>query len=101
MNSSNHPSAYGYQPYGTPGHYYPPKPPIQEDTLHAGRLDVERKTFVLALKENPRGRFLRITEKKGMQHATVIVPATGLKDFLKVLADIIEADAAAAPKPLA
>lgn len=91
MNSNNHPSAYGYQQQGaTP--FYPPKPPVAEDTLAGGMVDIERKTFSIALKDNPRGRFLRITEKNGTRHATIIIPSTGLKEFQKVLADMVKAD---------
>lgn len=91
MNSNNHPSAYGYQPQGaTP--FYQPKPPVAEDTLAAGMVDIERKSFSIALKGNPRGRFLRITEKNGTRHATIIIPSTGLKEFQKILADMVKAD---------
>jgi hypothetical protein len=94
MNSNNHPGAYGYQPRAaTPSPFYPPKPVVQEDTLAAGMVDIERKTFAVALKDNPRGRFLRITEKNGTRHATIIIPSTGLKEFQQVLAEMIQADA--------
>jgi hypothetical protein len=100
MNSNNHPGAYGYQPRAAGNYYspnyqphYQPKPPVPEDTISAGFVEIERKTFAIALKDNPRGRFLRITEKNGMRHATIIVPATGLKEFQKVLADMIQAEA--------
>ena len=91
MNSNNHLSAYGYQPRAaTP--FYQPKPPVQEDTLAADMVNIERKTFSIALKDNPRGRFLRITEKNGTRHATIINPSTGLKEFQKILADMVKAD---------
>ncbi len=97
MNSSNHPSAYGYQPQGfTP--FYPPKPPVAEDSLCAGIVEIERKTFAIALKENPRGRFLRITEKSGNRHTTIIIPSTGLKEFQQVLAAMVEAADKIPPK---
>ena len=96
MNSNNHPGAYGYQPRSmAPSPYYQPnqpKPPVQEDTLAAGLIDIERKTFSIALKDNPRGRFLRITEKNGTRHATIIIPTTGLKEFQQVLAEMVQAD---------
>jgi hypothetical protein len=95
MNPKNHPSAYGYQPQGG---YHEPKPFVQEDTLKAGTIAIERKTFEMVLKENPRGRFLRITEKGGSNHSSIIIPAPGLEDFQALLADMIKADAAATPK---
>ena len=45
-----------------------------EDTLKSETLQIERKTFVLTLKENPRGRFLRITEDVGGRRDTIIIP---------------------------
>jgi hypothetical protein len=40
---------------------------------------------VFALKDNPRGRFLRITEDVGGRRDTIIIPATGLEEFAKVI----------------
>jgi hypothetical protein len=36
---------------------------------------VERKQFVLALRENHRGRYLRITEENNGRFNTVVIPA--------------------------
>ncbi|HEX7471266.1 MAG TPA: DNA-binding protein [Verrucomicrobiae bacterium] len=54
-------------------------------------MQVERKTFVFALKENPRGRFLRITEDVGGRRDTIIIPSTGLEDFKKVPDEMVKA----------
>jgi hypothetical protein len=43
----------------------PLKPPVSEDTLKAGHVQIERKTFAFHLKENIRGRLSRITEEQG------------------------------------
>jgi hypothetical protein len=56
-----------------------------DDIAFSETLQVERKQFVLELKENPRGRFLRITEEVGGRRDTVIVPATGLAAFRDAL----------------
>lgn len=69
-----------------------PKPPVNEDTLKAGQVQIERKMFVFSLKENIRGRLLRITEDIGGRRNSIIVPSTGLKDFKKLLEEMIEAD---------
>lgn len=66
---------------------------VEEKTLRAERLQVERKVFTLSLRENARGRFLRITEDVSGRHDTVIVPSTGLDDFVQVLADIARTSA--------
>jgi hypothetical protein len=95
MNSNDHPSAYGYQPHGD---HKPKRPwqPLNETTLHSGVVGIERKSFMLLLKENPRGRFLRITEHGGVRPAAIIVPATGLNEFRKLLDEMMAAEAAAA-----
>ena len=49
------------------------------------RIQIERKQFFFDLKENPRGRFLRITEDVGGRRDTIIIPSTGLEDFMEVL----------------
>jgi PurA ssDNA and RNA-binding protein len=85
MISNERPSPYGRRPYNEP------RPPVQEDTLATGKIQIERKTFVFALKENPRGKFLRITEDVGGRRDTIIVPATGLDDFKKLLDEMVKA----------
>ena len=69
----------------------PSKPGLQEDTLKSEKLQIERKTFVFALKENPRGRFVRITEDVGGRRDTIIVPASGLREFQRVFAELVQA----------
>jgi hypothetical protein len=75
-----------------------PKPPVNEDTLKSSKIQIERKTFVLALKENARGRFLRITEDVGGRRDTIIIPAPGLEEFRKVLDELIQAANETPPK---
>jgi hypothetical protein len=65
-----------------------PRPPVNEDTLRTERIQVERKTFVFTLKENPRGRFLRITEDVGGRRDAIIIPAPGLEEFAQVVANL-------------
>jgi len=65
------------------------KPHGAETTLRSERLQIERKTFLFALKENPRGRFLRITEGVGARRDAIIIPAPGLEDFLRVLQSML------------
>lgn len=86
-------------PYGGHRHYGAPKPPVNEDTLKSDKVQIERKTFVFTLKENPRGRFLRITEDVGGRRDTIIIPAPGLEDFKKLLEDMIKASEATPQKP--
>jgi hypothetical protein len=71
--------------------YGQPRPRVVEDTIQRREIQIEKKTFVLALKENPRGCFLRITEFREPQSAAIIIPLPGLKDFQKLLADMVAA----------
>ena len=68
-----------------------PRPPVQEDTIKSGEVQIERKKFVLTLKENLRGRFLRITEDAGGRQNTIIIPSTGLAEFQKLLDEMVKA----------
>jgi len=87
MISNERPSPHGYRSYSAG----PPKPPVNEDTLRTEKIQVERKTFIFTLKENPRGRFLRITEDVNGRRDNVIIPSTGLEEFRKVLDDMVRA----------
>ena len=87
MISNERPSPYGHRHFGAP------KPHVIEDTLKSDKVQIERKTFVFTLKENPRGRFLRITEDVGGRRDTIIIPAPGLEDFRKMLEDMVKASA--------
>jgi hypothetical protein len=66
-------------------------------TLESREVQIERKRFQAALKENASGRFLRITETSGDKSSTIIIPATGLRDFSKLLGEILEASDKIAP----
>jgi hypothetical protein len=93
MISNERPSPYGHhRPFGAP------KPPVNEDTLRSEKIQIERKTFQFTLKENPRGRFLRITEDVGGRRDTIIIPAPGLEDFKKLLDEMVKASAEIPPK---
>lgn len=87
MISNERPSPHGYRSYSAG----PPKPPVNEDTLKTEKIQIERKTFIFTLKENPRGRFLRITEDVNGRRDNVIIPSTGLEDFRRVLEEMVKA----------
>lgn len=63
-----------------------------DDQLKSERIQVERKQFFFDLKENPRGRFLRITEDVNGRRDTIIVPATGLAQFRDLIGGFIDFD---------
>jgi hypothetical protein len=118
MISNERPSPYGYRPrtrpsaqpksqygsfshagFGDSGaagggnHHGPPshKPQVNEDTLRTEKIQIERKTFILTLKENPRGRFLRITEDVNGRRDNIIIPSTGLEEFRRLVDEMVKA----------
>lgn len=76
----------------------PPRPTVVEETIKTDKIQIERKTFVISLKENPRGRFLRITEDVGGRRDTIILPATGLGEFKRVVDEMVRASDASPGK---
>jgi hypothetical protein len=103
MISNERPSPYGRRPYqsqgyGAPKYSQQPRPPVVEDTLKSGEIQIERKNFVFSLKENPRGRFLRITEDVGGRRDTIIIPSTGLAEFKKLVDEMVKAAEEIPPK---
>ena len=91
MISNERPSPFHRQPYHQPYPPPPPRPFVHEDTLKSEQIQIERKSFLLTLKENPRGRFLRISEEVGGKRNSIIVPATGLKEFKKFFDEMAKA----------
>jgi hypothetical protein len=87
MISNERPSPHGYRSFSSG----PPKPPVAEDTLKTEKIQIERKTFIFTLKENPRGRFLRITEDVAGRRDNVIIPATGLDEFKRIMDEMVKA----------
>lgn len=86
MFSHERPSPYGRHPR----HQHPgsPKQPLPEEALRTEQLNVERKLFTFTLRENPRGRFLRITEDVQGRRDTIIIPASGLADFHRLVGEM-------------
>lgn len=63
-----------------------------DTTLISEKLQIERKQFFFDLKENPRGRFLRITEDVAGRRDSIIIPATGLEQIRDLLDAMIRAN---------
>lgn len=102
MISNERPSPYG-RPARPRRDYFPsglrlPRPAVVETTLQEVQIQVERKLLRLTLKENARGRFLRITEDGGQYRNTVIIPATGLEEFKKLIEELVKAAATMPPQ---
>ena len=92
MNANDQSSFFHRQPYRPPYSSQPPRPFVQEDTLKSEQIHIERKSFLLTLKENPRGRFLRISEEVNGKRNAIIIPSTGLAEFKKLLDEMVKAD---------
>jgi hypothetical protein len=65
--------------------YKPSTPPLATEKIAS-----ERKIFFLDLKENERGRFLKITEDVSGRRNTVMLPAGAFADFSEALRRLIE-----------
>ena len=61
------------------------------------QVQIERKLFTFDLRENPRGRFLKVIEDVGGRRDTVIMPATGLEDVVEILKRVLAAHQEAGP----
>ncbi|KAI3461922.1 hypothetical protein Pfo_018585 [Paulownia fortunei] len=56
------------------------------------REHVEHKLFYFDLKENPRGRYLKISEKTSATRSTIIVPSNGIAWFLDLFNYYVNSD---------
>jgi hypothetical protein len=61
-----------------------------DEPLASEKVEVDRKVFFLDLKENERGRFLKITEDVSGRRDTIMLPASGFQDFIDALTRIVE-----------
>ena len=100
FHKSTLPDTSGRSPYVRQPHagYDQPYKRVSEDTLKTAEVQIERKFFILTLKENPRGRFLRITEDVGGRNNSIIIPSTGLAEFKKLLDEMVGAENGIAAK---
>ena len=63
---------------------------VGSDPLASEKITVDRKIFFLDLKENNRGRFLKITEDVGGRRDTIMLPAEAFQEFTDALARLTE-----------
>jgi hypothetical protein len=63
---------------------------MPSDPIASEKVAIERKIFFLDLKENQRGRFLKITEDVGGRRDTIMLPAPAFRDFLEALQRLVE-----------
>lgn len=55
---------------------------VEDDIICTEKIIAERKTFFLDLKQNARGKVVRITEKVSSNRDRIMVPAEILDDFI-------------------
>lgn len=55
-----------------------------DKVLETKDFKIENKKFFFDLKENPKGKYLRITESSGGR-SSIVIPITGLKTFGEIL----------------
>jgi hypothetical protein len=61
---------------------------VENGLLHTEKILADRKTFYIDLKENARGRVVKITEDVGGNRDTIMVPVEILDDFIHALQDV-------------
>ena len=66
-------------------------PSNMENILASRELQIERKHVVIELRQNDRGRFLKITEEAHGRRNSVIIPSTGLDEFENLLDEVLTA----------
>ena len=64
-----------------------------DSIIEAKQLQIERKHFHVELRENDRGKFLRITEEAHGRRNTIIVPSTGVEEFTAAIGHVLASDA--------
>ena len=60
-----------------------------DNIIEARELQIERKHFYVELRENERGKFLRITEEAHGRRNSIIVPSTGVEEFTATIAEVL------------
>jgi PurA-like ssDNA and RNA-binding protein len=71
--------------------------PIPMDNIiEAREVQIERKHFHVELRENDRGKFLRITEEAHGRRNTIIVPTTGVTEFTAAIGAVTNGEQLAA-----
>lgn len=60
-----------------------------EESISTRELTIERKHFIIELRQNDRGRFLKITESAHGRRNSVIIPSTGLDEFEEKLDEVL------------
>ena len=60
-----------------------------DNIIEARELQIERKYFYVELRENQRGKFLRIIEEAYGRRNSIIVPSTGVDEFTAAISEVL------------
>ena len=60
-----------------------------DNIIEAKELQIERKHFHVELRQNDRGKFVRITEETHGRRNTIIVPTTGVEDLTAAIGEVL------------
>ena len=63
-----------------------------DNIIEAKELQIERKHFHVELRENDRGKFLRITEEAHGRRNTIMVPTTGVEDLTAAIGEVLSTE---------
>jgi PurA ssDNA and RNA-binding protein len=69
-------------------------PSKMDSIIESRELQIERKFFSIDLRENGRGKFLRITEDSQGHRNVIIVPMSGVDDFADAIDDVLASEPA-------
>ncbi len=72
-----------------------------DSIIESRELQIERKLFSIDLRENGRGKFLRITEDSQGHRNVIIVPISGVDDFADAIDDVLASEPAEPVKRIA
>lgn len=63
---------------------------VPDAPIATEKVIIDRKIFFLDLKENARGRFMKITEDVNGRRDTIMLPAPAFEDFAAALGRLVE-----------
>ncbi|HEY5895833.1 MAG TPA: DNA-binding protein [Chthoniobacterales bacterium] len=63
---------------------------VPDAPIATEKVIIDRKIFFLDLKENARGRFMKITEDVNGRRDTIMLPAQAFEDFAAALTRLVE-----------
>ena len=61
---------------------------VRSTVLASEKLHIENKTIYVDLKENEGGKFLQVAEISNDRRSTVVIPSTGLGEFIEAVKKI-------------